>query len=305
MARKRYTREEVLEILFDDKQKNFRKGKLSFKQYIPQKRARFGVKLFTLCEDTGYCWNSFVYMGRNTQLTDEEDKMVRSIGKSGLVVIQLIKDLFGTGRKLFVDNFYSSENLFRLLEKNNIAACRTLRKGRVKLPKSFTRKKLAKGESDFTRNGNLIVVRFHDKKVIKLISMFHRAKFVYLGKLNYNQEPVIKLAVIHDYNQHMGGVDQNDAQLVHYSPVRKSQKWTTKFFLHFLDEAVFNSHVVYKKSGGTKSFLEFKLLITDNLLRKAEVDIEEKHTRKGNHYPELIPANEKKRETPKAMLFML
>ena len=183
------------------------KGKLSFKQYIPQKRARFGVKLFTLCKDTGYCWNSFVYIGRNTQLTDEEHKMVRSIGKSGLVVIQLIKDLFGTGRKLFVDNFYSIENLFRLLEKNNIAACGTLCKGRVKLPKSFTRKKLAKGESDFRRNGNLIVVRFHDKKVIQLISTFHHANFVYTGKLNYNQEPVIKLAVIHNYNQHMGGVD--------------------------------------------------------------------------------------------------
>ena len=96
-----------------------------------------------------------------------------------------------------------------------------------------------------------------------------------------------------------GGVDQNDAQLVHYSPVRKSQKWTTKVFLHFLDEAVFNSHVVYKKSGGTKSFLEFKLLIIDNLLRRAEVDIEGKHTRKGNHYPELIPAKEKKEKPQK------
>lgn len=29
------------------------KGKLSFRQYIPLKRARFGIKMFSLCESTG------------------------------------------------------------------------------------------------------------------------------------------------------------------------------------------------------------------------------------------------------------
>ena len=30
------------------------KGNLAFKQYIPMKRARFGIKLFSLCETSGY-----------------------------------------------------------------------------------------------------------------------------------------------------------------------------------------------------------------------------------------------------------
>ena len=54
-----------------------------------------------------------------------------------------------------------------------------------------------------------------------------------------------------------------------------------------------------KSNDESSGFLEFKLLIIDNLLRRAEVDIEEKHTRKGNHYPELIPANEKKEKPQK------
>ena len=58
------------------------------------------------------------------------------------------------------------------------------------------------------RNRNLMVVWFHDKKVIQLISTIHKANFVLTGKRNKNQEPVRKLAVVHDYNQHMGGVDQ-------------------------------------------------------------------------------------------------
>lgn len=36
------------------------KGKLSFRQYIPLKRARFGIKMFSLFESTGYLWNSYV-----------------------------------------------------------------------------------------------------------------------------------------------------------------------------------------------------------------------------------------------------
>ena len=33
------------------------KVRLSFKQYIPNKRSRFGIKLFSLCETSGDLWN--------------------------------------------------------------------------------------------------------------------------------------------------------------------------------------------------------------------------------------------------------
>ena len=33
------------------------KGRLNFKQYVPNKRSRFGMKFFSLCEDCGYLWN--------------------------------------------------------------------------------------------------------------------------------------------------------------------------------------------------------------------------------------------------------
>ena len=41
-------------------------GNLAFKQYIPMKRARFGIKMFSLCETSGY-----VYLGKEPKgLTD-------------------------------------------------------------------------------------------------------------------------------------------------------------------------------------------------------------------------------------------
>ena len=39
------------------------KGRLKFKQYIPSKRHRFGVKIFILCDcDTGIVWIEFFYI---------------------------------------------------------------------------------------------------------------------------------------------------------------------------------------------------------------------------------------------------
>ena len=37
------------------------KGRLVFKQYLPLKRDRFGIKLFCLCVDSGYMYCFYVY----------------------------------------------------------------------------------------------------------------------------------------------------------------------------------------------------------------------------------------------------
>ena len=59
------------------------KCRLSFKQYIPSKCSRFGVTLFSLCEDSGYLWNSFVYLGKNTGYDNENRELKNRIGKRG------------------------------------------------------------------------------------------------------------------------------------------------------------------------------------------------------------------------------
>lgn len=40
------------------------KGRLAFKQYIPLKRARLGIKCFMLCEDSGYTYRFKIYTSK-------------------------------------------------------------------------------------------------------------------------------------------------------------------------------------------------------------------------------------------------
>ena len=47
----------------------------------------------------------------------------------------------------------------------------------------------------------------------------------------------------------MGGVDKNDAIVGSYSCIRRTYKWTTKMFFHFLEETVFNSNKSSRKNS--------------------------------------------------------
>ncbi|CAK9832666.1 PiggyBac transposable element-derived protein 4 [Anthophora retusa] len=88
------------------------KGRLSFKQYIPSKRSRFGIKSFILSDcRTGFVQNIIVYARSSTKVNSEN----KEIGKSGAIVETLMKPYLGKGHTLFVDNWYSSPALFNLL----------------------------------------------------------------------------------------------------------------------------------------------------------------------------------------------
>ena len=45
------------------------KGRVIFKQYIPKKHKRFGIKMFKLCDSTGYTYDMKVYLGKDRQRT--------------------------------------------------------------------------------------------------------------------------------------------------------------------------------------------------------------------------------------------
>ena len=93
--------------------------------------------MFSLCEDSGYLWNSFVYLRRNPGNDNENLELKNRTGKTGVIVVSLAKNLFGLGYKLYVDNWYTSEALFNYLYENQRCATSTARKNRMQLPKSF------------------------------------------------------------------------------------------------------------------------------------------------------------------------
>jgi len=114
------------------------KGRLLFKQYIPKKHNRFGIKLFVLCDcKSRYILDFIVYSGERRDITFEKE-----FGYTGSVVKTLLSPYLGKGHILYVDNWYSSPTLFENLLKNHTGACGTVSGRRTKMP--YFRKKYVK-----------------------------------------------------------------------------------------------------------------------------------------------------------------
>ena len=72
------------------------KGKLHFKQYIPAKRSRFGIKIFQVCESkTGYSYKFLVYQGKMAPTFGIENQManVRGATNTDKLTVAMIEPL--------------------------------------------------------------------------------------------------------------------------------------------------------------------------------------------------------------------
>ncbi|XP_055944392.1 piggyBac transposable element-derived protein 4-like [Argiope bruennichi] len=84
------------------------KGRLGWKQFIPLKRARFGVKCFMLCESiSGYAWSIIIYTGKDTILKPEYSKLCFS----SQIFLTMMEPLLHKGYCLTIDNYDSSPEL--------------------------------------------------------------------------------------------------------------------------------------------------------------------------------------------------
>ena len=84
--------------------------------------------MLSLCEDSGYLWNSFVYLGKNPGNDNENLELKNRTGKTGVILVSLAKDLFGLDFQLYVDNWYTSEALCNYLHEYQACATGTARK---------------------------------------------------------------------------------------------------------------------------------------------------------------------------------
>lgn len=122
------------EICIDETLVPFR-GRLSFKQYIKNKRHKFGIKLFKLCIKNGYTYNMKIYCGRESE---------PGMPVSSSVVLTLMKDLLDSGRLLYTDNYYTSIHLAHELLMRSTHLVGTLRSNRKLNPKRLNSKEANK-----------------------------------------------------------------------------------------------------------------------------------------------------------------
>jgi hypothetical protein len=103
------------------------KRQVIFRQYTPKKHERFGIKIYKLCNMSGYSYN----LGKDKTLA------ARDMTVTHVTVKQLTKMLEGRGHELYMDNFFSSLNLFNYLAEQKVSCCGTVRPNRTGMPQKL------------------------------------------------------------------------------------------------------------------------------------------------------------------------
>ena len=139
------------------------------------KPVKFGVKFFELCDaKTGYCKNFTMNAGQDNQ-------QARNLGKTGKVVMDLLKDLYNTNHHLYVDNFYTSPILFLMLKERGILSAGTARPRRGYLYDQLKRIQLGKcGDVAWltAKDQRMTALRWNDKKDVFFFSTIHPSPVV-------------------------------------------------------------------------------------------------------------------------------
>ena len=126
--------------------------RLIFKQYIPNKAHKYGIKLFKICFGTGYTWTMKIYSGRSAD-------SVKETGLAHNVYLQVAEKLFDQERTLYIDNFYMSYELAISCLNHKTHVMGTLRNNKKTLPKDIFHCKLSKGEMVSEEDNRIVVLK--------------------------------------------------------------------------------------------------------------------------------------------------
>lgn len=229
------------------------KGRVSFRHFLPNKSRRFDVKNFTLSESSsGYVWDLDVYTGKSGHDPHK--------GLAHHVVRKLVQDFEGKGFNLFVDNWYSSPQLFEELAEEKILACGTVRANRKGLPKDIMNvkakeiKSMKRGQSVFRQKGRLTACTWKDSKFVHLLTTMptttecSEVSRSVKEKDKWVQKKVQRPAVVELYNKYMGGVDLADQRVRSYQRSTKCWVWYMKLFFYLVEVAIMNAYILERKS---------------------------------------------------------
>jgi hypothetical protein len=201
------------------------RGRCAFRQYMPLKPARYGLKFFlAVCSETRYIWGIIPYLGK------EGKEVTKNLGAK--VALMLTENIAGTGRNICTDNFYTSLELCRSLKLRSLSLVGTMRKHRREVPPcALVSRGRDVGECQFFYKKEATLLSFvpRKNKVCLILSSMHLNKGVVEenGKSEMNNY----------YNCCKGGVDTVDKLISHYSCKRQSRRWPMAVFTFLMDVA--------------------------------------------------------------------
>uniref|UniRef100_A0A8C4PWH1 PiggyBac transposable element-derived protein domain-containing protein n=1 Tax=Eptatretus burgeri TaxID=7764 RepID=A0A8C4PWH1_EPTBU len=233
-CRKRFVPHEC--VMVDEQLVPFR-GRCKFIQYVPSKPAKYGIKIFWLCDSkTSYALDGIAYMGKRPGQDAQ-----RNLGLN--IVQQLSSTLRNTGRNIITDSFFTSVPLAKALLEKRLTLVGMLRQNSPDIPalmKPCKKRQLYSAEFGFKDNITIVSYVPKKDKTVILLSTLHHDKSV------VEESRKKKPEIVTYYNSTKGGINVMDQMVRTYSCKRQTRRWPMVMWYNVLDVAALNAFVLYK-----------------------------------------------------------
>jgi len=219
-------------VTVDEQLVTFR-GRCVFRQYMPSKPGRYGIKVWACCDSkNSYCYNAAPYLGK------EGNQVTTNLGSK--VVKEMIQPLLNTGRNVTMDRFFTDVELCENLLTENLTVVGTIKANRRHLPTALlpvAAKKREPGSIMFAYHQQLTMVSWVPKrhKTVLLLSSMHHDASVIDGKPE----------IVRYYNSTKAGVDTLDQKVRFNSCRRTTLRWPLAMFFNVVDVAGNNAYTVW------------------------------------------------------------
>ncbi|XP_069620565.1 piggyBac transposable element-derived protein 4-like [Ranitomeya imitator] len=225
-------------LTIDEMLPGFR-GRCGFRQYIPSKPNKYGIKIFAMVDARMmYTMNMEVYCGR------QPPGPFNVSNKPSDVVKRIAEPMFGSGRNITADNWFTDFDLIDFFKKRK--SCHMwelLEKNKRQLPPDFL---YTKGKQQYSTmfgfsNGKILVSYIpRERKNVILVSSLHN---------DYTIDPesgeLRKPEIITFYNLTKSGVDTADQMCGNFNVSRNTKRWPMVIFFTMLNVGGINSQVIY------------------------------------------------------------
>ncbi|XP_033759441.1 piggyBac transposable element-derived protein 3-like [Pecten maximus] len=254
-------------------------GRLGFRQYLPAKPTKYGIKVWMRADSENGFVNEFqIYTGKHGDTNQHQQ-----YGQSTRVVLELTKKIENRHHIVNIDNFFTSYELLSILIRRLTYARGTTRSNRKEFPAAILHPKCVKNQGDLKvlQRGQIAAYAWKDKKTIFFLSSADDPREnglqVQRRQKDGTQRQVPSPSVVQHYNLKMNGVDKADQTRTEYPTFRMCKRWWTYVFYFLLDLSIANAYILMKespnhqletKSGRRKerSLLDFRMKLAKLLI---------------------------------------
>eukprot|EP00112_Aurelia_sp_Birch-Aquarium-sp1_P015019 Seg3293.2 transcript_id=Seg3293.2/GoldUCD/mRNA.D3Y31 product="PiggyBac transposable element-derived protein 4" protein_id=Seg3293.2/GoldUCD/D3Y31 len=246
------------DVAIDEAMVKFR-GVLGFRQYMPAKPTKYGIKVWARADSAnGFVSEFEVYVGRPNGGGREVE-----LGRK--VVSRLTEKIRGKNHHVYFDNYFNGVKLHQELIEHDLYGCGTVRANasglpeRMKVKRGKRAEKLDPGESKVWQKGKLVACLWQEKpkrKPVKLLSSNVDPTDPQTSVKRKQKDGSLKdvpcPTPVKNYNERMDGVDRADQMRTAYSSTRTSKRWWTYLFWFLVDLCISNSLVLMRESKNHK-----------------------------------------------------